>query len=267
MSPLAETSPPTDHAARPLTQRLKDDNWALHQIAERSPGPRRLFDPAMTRESLAIYLLEFLPIARTLDGLLAAARKADPRLARFVDDASMQAGAIERDLEVLGIDRARWDASSGQPEPIPGAARLIARLRERGEDALYLLGHHYVRMGASNGNHFLAARIRPRLGLGEAAVPGDPRAGTHFLDPFGDAQRESWQRFKLGIDALAEGIDGHPPLRPDEHDRIFEGTQDAFCFAVCMHHETHLGPGQLIERHRESLDKASFDADHAPHPA
>jgi len=234
---------------RPISQRLKDDNWRLHQIAERTPGPATLMHGEVTREVYARLLRETLPVARALDAKVRAAREAEPRLRELIADDQMQAENIAADLAFLG--------EPAEPLPMddlpPGTRRLLVRIEERGSDPFWTLGMHYVRTGATNGNHYLAGRLRRVLGLGTEA---DRQAGTRYLDPFGTQQRFVWGAFKTTLDAIA--------FTEEEKDLVFEGTRDAFLYAINLTEAEHRAEEELLAAHAAGLDKAEFDAHHAP---
>lgn len=237
----------TTHApaqARPLTKRLKDDNWKLHQIAERAEGPSSLIKGRMPRDAYVAHLAQQRLMSRALDAALRPHLAARPDLDTFVLPEQMLTPYIEADLNHFGF---RPDDAS----PEPGTARYINEIAAHADDALHLLGLHYVRLGACNGNRFVARSVRKSLGL------PDTGEGTRYLDPFGEAQRDKWVAFKDALDAL--------PLTEDEADRVFAGTEAAYLHAICHGLDTHHTKEELLARHEATLDKKAFEEGHSVH--
>ncbi|MEZ6163563.1 MAG: biliverdin-producing heme oxygenase [Phycisphaerales bacterium] len=66
-----------------LTTRLKDDNWALHQIAERQETPGSLIKGTMPKDGYIAMLKQQWLINRALDAALAPAIRQDPAWASW----------------------------------------------------------------------------------------------------------------------------------------------------------------------------------------
>ncbi len=226
-----------------LTTRLKDDNWALHQIAERQETPGSLIKGTMPKDGYINMLAQQLLINHALDNALRDAVKSDARVSELVLNEQMLSPYIEQDLSFFGID-----ASS--ISPTPGTARYIAHINDNADNPLHLLGLHYVRLGACNGNRFVARVVRKAYTLGD-------NEGTRYLDPFGDAQRSSWVEFKAALDAM--------PLDASEQDQVFEGTRAAYLYAINLDLPEHLSAEQLLEKHEKTLDKKAFEDGHSVH--
>lgn len=231
-------------AQRTLTTRLKDDNWKLHQIAERTDGPASMIKGRVTREQYAGIIAQQWHMSRALDAALRPHLVARPDLDAFVLPEQLLTAAAEEDLGHLGVCPAHVT-------PDAGSQRYIDDVRAHADDALHLLGLHYVRLGACNGNRFVAKAVRKALDL---PATGE---GTRYLDPFGESQREKWYAFKSALDAM--------PFTEDEGDRVFAGTQAAYLFAICHYLDRHHTADELLARHEASLDKAAFDAGHSVH--
>lgn len=226
-----------------LTTRLKDDNWALHQIAERQETPGSLIKGTMPKDGYTNMLAQQLLINHALDNALRDAVKSDARVSELVLNEQMLSPYIEQDLSFLGID-----ASS--ISPTPGTTRYIEHIQANADNPLHLLGLHYVRLGACNGNRFVARVVRKAYTLGE-------HEGTRYLDPFGDAQRASWVEFKAALDAM--------PFDASEQDQVFQGTRAAYLYAINLDLPEHLSAEQLLELHEKSLDKKAFEDGHSVH--
>lgn len=226
-----------------LTTRLKDDNWALHQIAERQDTPGSLIKGTMPKDGYIAMLAQQLLINRVLDETLRRAIKADPRVGELVLRDQMLTPYILEDLSFFGV---QTDAI----EPTPSTARYIEHINDNRDKPLHLLGLHYVRLGACNGNRFVARVVCKAYGLDESE-------GTRYLDPFGDAQRASWVAFKAALDAM--------PFDASEQDTIFGGTRGAYLYTINLDEPKHLGAEQLLEMHGKTLDKKAFDEGHSVH--
>lgn len=226
-----------------LTTRLKDDNWALHQIAERQETPGSLIKGTMPKDGYLDMLAQQLLINRALDTALTSAVRLDPRVGELVLSDQHLTPYIEEDLAHFGLD-------ADGITPTPGTARYIAHINDHADQPLHLLGLHYVRLGACNGNRFVARVVRKAYALGDTE-------GTRYLDPFGDAQRASWVEFKAVLDAM--------PFNADEQDRVFEGTRAAYLYAINLDLPEHLSAEQLLKKHEKTLDKKAFEEGHSVH--
>jgi len=231
-------------AARPLTTRLKDDNWKLHQIAERAEGPAALIKGRMPREGYVQHLAQQWMMSRALDAVIKPHLASRPDLAAFVLPEQFLTAYLEVDLTHFGVCPAHV-------RPEPGTQRYIDDVAAHRDDALHLLGLHYVRLGACNGNRYVAKSVRKAMDL---PATGE---GTRYLDPFGEAQRDKWYAFKASLDALA--------LTEAEADRVFGGTEAAYLHAICHGLERHQTKAELLAAHEASLDKKAFEEGHSVH--
>ena len=227
-----------------LTKRLKDENWALHQIAERQETPGSLIKGTMPRAGYLGMLAQQLLVNSTMDMALRDGIRLDPRVSELVLDEQMLSPYILEDLEYFAV-------ASEQIEPAPGTDRFIAHISAHRDAPLHLLGLHYVRLGACNGNRFVARVVRKAYALDH------PSDGTRYLDPFGDGQRSKWVDFKAALDAL--------PFDQSEQDEIFAGTRAAYVHAINLDLPEHHSAEQLLDRNAETLDKKVFDEGHSVH--
>lgn len=234
----------TTATARPLTVRLKDDNWKLHQIAERTDRQAELIRGRLPREAYVGHLTQLWFMARALDTALRPHLVANPALDALVHGEQFLSPYLEEDLTWFGVCPAH-------ARPEPGTARFVDDVAAHADDAWYLLGLHYVRLGACNGNRFVARAVRKGLDL---PATGE---GTRFLDPFGEAQRDKWYAFKAALDAL--------DLTPEQADRVFEGAEAAYVHAICHTLPAHRTKDDLLAEHEASLDKRAFEAGHSVH--
>jgi len=229
--------------ARPLSQRLKDDNWQLHQIAERSDGLGGVLKGSLPLDGYVGILEQQWVIAAPMDAALRGALAARPGVAPLVEDDQYLEGYLREDL-------AHFGRQVTSIKPRPGSARFIEHLTAKADDPLHILGLHYVRLGACNGNRFVARKARATYKLPESGE------GTRFLDPFGEAQRPKWVAFKTKLDAL--------DLDAGERDRVFAGTRAMYELIINLpNDERHVPASELLERHEGQLDHGVFTKSHA----
>jgi len=201
---------------RPMSQRFKEGCWDLHQTAESGEFAHRMISGTLSREAYVRMLGQMLAVCRPLDRAIRAQRPRVPALAALIDDAQLHEPYLEADLRYFGADP---DAI----EPGPAAQALAAHVEAIARDnPLLLLGLHYVREGANNGNHYVAKKLRPALGL-----PAEE--GTRHLDPYGSAQRATWEAFKQRLDAY--------PFTPEQKDALVETARSMFRAIITIHNE------------------------------
>ncbi|MEQ8769197.1 MAG: biliverdin-producing heme oxygenase [Phycisphaerales bacterium] len=226
--------------ARPLTQRCKDDNWDLHQIAERNDGLALILKGKLDQERYVEILEQAWVGAVALDEAVDAAIIERPELGAVVLPEQRFAPYAAADLSYFGRDTA-------DIEPRPGTTRFVEHVRAMSADPLYILGLHYVRLGACNGNRFVAMKARQHYGLTEG--------GLAFLDPFGEHQRHGWIAFKQALDGLE--------LDDDEQDRVFAGVRAMYEYMINMaNDDRHVPAAELLEQHGDSLDQDAFAKSH-----
>lgn len=187
-----------------IMARLRDETADLHRQAETREFQQRMFRGALTRPEYLAWLGQMWLVHRALESALAERLGADPR---FVAVHPEQFKA-----ERLAADRA--ELGGADPEPLPAAAGLVARIATAASaEPLRLLGYHYVLEGSTNGNRILARRLLPALGL-------DPAAAGRYLDPYGEQQREIWARFRSQMQEIE--------LTPAESDLLVDAAREIF---------------------------------------
>lgn len=229
--------------ATPITTRLKDDNWDLHQIAERGGTPESMIKGTMTREQFAAYLGQTVHVHRALDAALNEAIQQMPDLDYLVTSKHQFESYYARDLEYYQAGLAA--------ELTPGTTRFIEHIKAHADQPLHIFGLHYVRMGALNGNRFVARKLRQVFGIDH------PSDGMLSHDPFGESQRGDWASFKQGIDAL--------DLTKDQRDELFAGTRAAYVLTINLDLEEYMDDQQLLAAHGKSLDHDVFVKGHSVH--
>lgn len=227
----------------PITHRLKSDNWDLHQIAERGGTPESMIKGTISKSQFADTLAQSIHIHRALDEALTRATKAMLALAGLVDEGHHFEQYLATDLEYFGI---------GPSESLlPGVQRFIDHIHQHADNALHIFGLHYVRLGACNGNRFVARKLRQVFEIDSQTD------GTRFLDPFGDTQREHWNTFKAGLDAL--------DLTESERDELFDGTRMAYVLTINLDLEEYMSADELLKKHGKTLDREVFEQGHSVH--
>jgi len=186
--------------------RLKRETWDLHSRAENREFQKRMVRGDIDRGEYSAWLGQMYLIHSTLDGFLRARLGADPAFAAVGAD-QLQGARLRRDLEAIGADP---DAI----EPLPATRALRGLIGKAAvEDPLRLLGHHYVLEGSTNGNRFIAAKLREVLRFQDGR-------GFEYLDPYGDEQRERWASFKEAMSALS--------WSPEQVDRLVAAARETF---------------------------------------
>lgn len=220
--------PHEGHAHRPVevegplttSKRMKEECWDLHQSAEAGRTAKAMIEGTLTKEHYIDMLGQMYAAAKVLDPLVAEARAKVPALAALVDDAQMQGPYLRQDLEFYGVD-------PDGVKPRAGALHLIETARRLArENPLALLGLHYVREGANNGNRYVAKKLRLVY-----EMPGED--GFRHLDPYGSEQRARWERFKATLDAQ--------PFTPGQQDELVAAGREMYKAIIGIHNDVGAG--------------------------
>lgn len=213
------TTTPNATDPRPLGQRLKEDNWDLHQQAERDTLPQHLVQGTIPRETYVELLGQMWLVAKALDGAIVETRESVPVLKELVADIQLQTPYLEEDL-------AHWGVDTQTLSPMAGTAGLIEDIeRSKTESPIRLFGLHYVREGANNGNKYVAMKMRRAWGI-------EDTAGFRYLDPYGDQQRPLWESFKTRLDTIE--------LTESEKTEIVAAARSMFEHIIAMHKDFDL---------------------------
>jgi len=232
-----------DSQTPPITDRLKNGNWDLHQIAERGSTPESMIKGTITRDQFAGYLGQAVHVQHALDSALKNALIQMPELGSIVNE--------KQYFEPYFIQDLAFYQSSPDEYLNAGTQRFVDAINEHASDPLFIFGLHYVRVGSMNGNRFVARKLRQVFGITH------PTDGMMSHDPFGDEQRRDWVSFKQGIDAL--------DLNDAQRDELFEGVRAAYVLTINLDLEEFMSDQQLLEAHGKSLDKKVFDEGHSVH--
>lgn len=201
---------------RPITQRLKEDNWDLHEQAEHDRVPQAMVNGEISREGYVELLKQMWVINRALDSALVAARETTPIINDLIPDRQLQEPYLRADLEHFGVDVSTI-------EPTDAALVMLDHVKHLSEsDPHALFGLHYVREGANNGNKFVAMKLKKAWG-----VDLESRDGFRYLDPYGKEQRPLWEAWKARL--------ADYPLTEPEKDSVFNGARSMFERIIALH--------------------------------
>lgn len=227
---------------RSLTQRLKEENWDMHQVAEHGEGTGSVLRGEWGKPEYTRMIAQGYLVHRALDNAAKHAATADPRLAKLLAPEHLLAEHYAKDLAYLGLDPATVT-------PEPGTQRFLAHIESVQHAPLAVLGLHYVRTGASNGNRFVAKRARQAFDL---PATGE---GTAHLDPYGESQRAHWNAFKEELDRVE--------LSEHEQTAVVASARKMYEYVISWHAPEHRTADQLLVLHKDRLNKAEFDQGHA----
>lgn len=194
----------------PISTLMKEGCADLHEQAEHDTLPARMVSGRLTRDEFIRTLQQGAIWNKALDEAIRQARPGSPFLTALVDDAQLQGPNYEADLAYYG--------SQTDAQPSPGVEALCHDIEQ--SDPLTLLGLHYVREGANNGNRYVAKKLRAAWG-----VTGSD--GFRSLDPYGEGQRPRWERFKTTLDAQ--------PFTEQDKARLVEAGRLMFTRIMAIH--------------------------------
>lgn len=199
----------------PISTRMKEGCADLHEKAEHAEIPSRMVRGEMSRDEFARMIQQEAIWNRALDDALLEHRETNPYIKSLVSDEQLQGQYFDEDLDHYGLSR--------DTQPSPAIKSLLDTIEEaRKSDPLTLLGLHYVREGANNGNHYVAKKLRAAWGQ-----EGDE--GLRSLDPYGKEQRKLWEQFKVKLD--------EQPFTPEEKDAMVRAGRTMFERITAIHEE------------------------------
>ncbi len=172
-----------------IMMRLRTDTRTLHDRAEKTGFQQAMIAGTLAREHYVESLVQLFCLHRALEAHLRTLARRNPAVAAVVRDYQYQEPYLREDLAYFGRDIA-------DIAPVPATQRMIDTLDLLAADEpLALLGVHYVLEGSKNGSKMLTQVVRRTYKFaGEA--------GTRYLDPYGDKQREYWGAFRADMDAI-----------------------------------------------------------------
>lgn len=169
---------------------LRESTAALHDQTESHPFPQDLVAGKLPLAGYFNYLAQMFLVHQALESALAQWRDSNPHApaTRLIDSEQFKTPYLLNDLAMFKVDPASI-------VPAPATRRLVADIDCRaGLCPASLLGMHYVLEGSTNGGKFIARAVQKAYGLA-------PGAGTSYLDPYRDTQRQRWLQFKSAMDA------------------------------------------------------------------
>ena len=169
-------------------RKLKEGTQELHDQAESGNFQIRMVNGELARQEFASFLGQMRHIHATLDPALSAASASDDRVASIFEDAHHRLGRIDQDLRDLECTEIA--------DPLPATTKFVDYVTSMGVSSpASLIGVLYVKEGATNGNKFVAKKLRETMGL-------EPDMAMGYLDPHGKDQRKRWNAFKVTLNEL-----------------------------------------------------------------
>ena len=133
------------------------------------------------------------------------ASKQDERVGQIFHDAHLRLHRIDQDLKDLDCTELA--------DPLPATSEFVEFTEGLPESPALMIGALYVKEGATNGNKFIAKKLRETMGLDEGKAMG-------YLDPHGKDQRRCWNAFKEQLNEL--------DLTEQEEEECLEVAQETF---------------------------------------
>lgn len=174
----------SDTTAPALSQRLKDETWEMHQQAENGALARALVQGQISQTAFLGLVERERRLHASIDALISEHKDQYKPLDDLATDQFAHEAEYATDVVSLG-----GSVEGGDTDAVRNAERSI--LEGSGNGSAFLIGVHYVREGAKNGNRMIEPRVRAAVGK-----------GTSHLDPDGEMQRPKWARFKETLDSL-----------------------------------------------------------------
>ena len=170
-----------------LMELLKEATGEQHRDAERRQLQRELVRGGLTPETYAAWLGQMFLVHRALWESISSRAADHAQLAAIVRDEGLHVGNLRADLAAFGID-------ADDVAPLLSTKRAVEAIgRTSASGPLSLLGYNYVLEGSMNGNRFIARALENAPGI----------AATSYLDPYGEAQRPSWQTYRERMNEAA----------------------------------------------------------------
>lgn len=163
-----------------IMENLKEATAEQHRDAERRQLQREMIRGQLAPETYAAWLGQMFLVHAALWDNIAARRADHAPLAAIVLDEGLHVGHLRADLAAFDID-------AGDVAPLPSTQRAIQAIALTAEsEPLSLLGYNYVLEGSMNGNQYIARALQQAPGI----------SAVSYLDPYGEAQRPSWQAYR-----------------------------------------------------------------------
>jgi len=198
-----------------IMARLRQETMPLHQETEKGHLSQDLVRGRLPVTRYAALLGQLYALHRHFEAALARAAASVAQLAKVARTYQLQEDQLVRDLLHLGRDL-QGEAA------LPATREFNAFVDDLAATSpVGLLGVLYVLEGSKNGGRFLAAAVRRAYGF--------ERAGTEYLDPYGELQAERWKEFKTDMDSL--------DLSAEERDQIVAAASSTFRHIMRIHQQ------------------------------
>ncbi|MCH2134653.1 MAG: ATP-binding cassette domain-containing protein [Phycisphaerales bacterium] len=196
-------------------RKLKEGTQALHDQAESGSFQVRMVNGELARVEFGCFLGQMRHIHATLDPALQSAAQQDERVAQIFNESHLRLGRVDQDLIDLDCHEVG--------ESLPATSHFTGYITERLEtNPVSLIGVLYVKEGATNGNKFIAKKLRETMGL-------EPDKAMGYLDPHGKDQRRCWNAFKETLNELE--------LTDAEQEECVQVAQETFRMVMTVSQE------------------------------
>lgn len=197
------------HGAPKVTgfhKKLKEGTQSLHDQAESGNFQVRMVNGELARLEFGAFLGQMRHVHATVDPAMTSASKQDERVGQIFHDAHLRLHRIDQDLKDLDCTELA--------DPLPATSEFVEFVSKASvESPVSMIGVLYVKEGATNGNKFIAKKLRETMGLDEGKAMG-------YLDPHGKDQRRCWNAFKEQLNEL--------DLTEQEEEECLEVAQETF---------------------------------------
>lgn len=208
----------TIQCGSPIMIQLRDSTQVLHDATENGEFNRALVQGKLPLDLYIECLGQLFLIHRCLEGGLRRHHENIPAIGAVMRDYQLQEPYLRNDLAYFG-------RNPEQIQPLGATTAFIAQIeRASAATPVALLGMHYVFEGSNNGSKFISIAVRRAYGLAG-------NDGTHYLDPYGDQQREYWATFKADMNAQV--------FSADEGAAVVRGATATFEAVMRLHRELH----------------------------
>ena len=186
--------------------KLKEATQELHDQAESGSFQIRMVNGEIARIEFATFLGQMRHVHATLDPAIQDAANRCARMKHIFMEDHLRLDGIDQDLNDLD--------SSDLADPLPATEKFISYINEkREENPSSLIGALYVKEGATNGNKFIAMKLRETMELSADTA-------MRYLDPHGREQRKRWNDFKRTLNEL--------DLTPQEEEECLDVAKETF---------------------------------------
>tara|TARA_B100001059_G_scaffold72800_1_gene70076 strand:+ start:3199 stop:3879 length:681 start_codon:yes stop_codon:yes gene_type:complete len=194
------------HQATGFHKKLKEGTQSLHDQAESGNFQVRMVNGELARLEFGAFLGQMRHVHATIDPAMTSASEQDERVGEIFEDTHLRLHRIDQDLQDLDCTEVA--------EPLAATSEFVEFVSKASVDCpISMIGVLYVKEGATNGNKFIAKKLRETMGLDEGKAMG-------YLDPHGKDQRRCWNAFKEQLNELK--------LTEQEEDKCLEVAQETF---------------------------------------